>query len=311
MQSDQADQLTDYIQPFEVKVAIAGLELEDTDGVVLDYLNFLLDVIPIHKMYFLHFMEPLKLFESLYNEGYLELMQHDAMTAATREQMQKSVDEALRTKVKDEYIVDARMGNPLSELLANATELEADLTIIGQKADQRNHSILARKFARKVNCNALLVPENSKMQLKRILVPVDYSPNSIKAIQTAISINLQLPEPVPITCLSVFEVPPVNWYRIQRTQEQMKEMMEEDRRAAFDALAKKYFPIQSGNVQLEMIEKLRPGIGKYIMDYATENQYDLIVMGAKGHSTLDAVLMGSVTEKVASLTESIPVLIVR
>jgi nucleotide-binding universal stress UspA family protein len=48
-----------------------------------------------------------------------------------------------------------------------------------------------------------------------------------------------------------------------------------------------------------------------LVEYAEKNKYDLIIMGSKGHSKLALLLMGSMTEKVVSQTESVPVLIVK
>ena len=47
------------------------------------------------------------------------------------------------------------------------------------------------------------------------------------------------------------------------------------------------------------------------MDYAYDKKADLIVMGAKGHSQVELLLMGSVTEKVLAVNESIPTLVVK
>ena len=301
-----------YIEPFEIKTALTGLELANTDEVILGYLNFLKDLIPIHNMYFLHYLQPLQLFKSFYDQGYLELLQQDAMTAATREQMQVNVNRIFtHNKVLGDFIVDAQMGNPLTELITKAKELEADLTVVGQTTEHNRHSILAKRFVRRAHCNALLIPDQTKPKLTRILVPVDYSALSIKAIKTAVAITKQLEKPVPITCLSIYEIPPINWYKVQRTEQQMKKMIEQDRQTAFEALKAEHFPGNQGNIHLELIEKIRPGIGKYIMNFAQDNQYDLIIMGAKGHSTFERLMLGSVTEQVVTLTKSIPVLVIR
>ena len=311
MDSSQPIREEHTIDPFKVEQALVGMELGSSDGPVLAYLNFLSQIIPINQMHFLHFLEPLRLFESLYKEGYLELLQHEAMTEATQEKMEESVRAAFENRIAGQYIVDAKMGNALEELVDATKQLKADLVVVGQKTGTNQHSVLARKFVRKVRSNALLIPDTVKPELNRILVPMDYSPLSIKAIQTAVAINQQLETPVPITCVNVFEVPPVNWYRIQRSEKQMKTMLEADRSYAFDALKAKYFPIHKGNIHFQIIEKERPGIGSYIMDFATNNDYDLIIMGAKGHSNFEQMILGSVTEKVVALSKSIPVLIVR
>lgn len=49
---------------------------------------------------------------------------------------------------------------------------------------------------------------------------------------------------------------------------------------------------------------------RVISDTATEGRFDLIVMGSHGHTTLGAVVLGSVTAKVLARC-TVPVLIVR
>jgi nucleotide-binding universal stress UspA family protein len=49
----------------------------------------------------------------------------------------------------------------------------------------------------------------------------------------------------------------------------------------------------------------------YILHEAESRDVNLVVMGAKGHSKVELVLMGSVTEKVVRETESIPVWVVK
>ena len=302
---------TQYIEPFSIERALIGLELSGTDDAILNYLNFIRNVIPTKQMYFLHYLETLRAFEALYDENYLELLEHDAITQATKKELQQKVNQAFGDHALRGYIVDALMGNPLEELLEKSRMMEADLIVVGQKTQPGSHSILAKRFVRKVSCNALLIPDEAPPKLTRILVPIDYSPLSIKAIQTAIAINKQLKEPVPITCINIFEIPPINWYRIQRTDEQMKTMLKKDREMAFAALKKKHFPIHGNNIQIELIHKENYGAGRYIMDFATKFNYDLIIMGAKGHSSFERLFLGSVTERVVALTKSIPVLVVR
>ena len=60
-----------------------------------------------------------------------------------------------------------------------------------------------------------------------------------------------------------------------------------------------------------MICREGAGIAQYIMDYATSEEAGLIVMGAKGHSQVELLLMGSVTEKLLAINESIPTLVVK
>lgn len=311
MSTDQPIQPTKVIEPFSLQAVLVGLEIGKTDSTVLKYLHFLSTKINVEQWYFLHHLEALKMFESLYREGYISMLNPEAMELATKERMNEIVTPLLKPLNKPHFIVTKDQSTALIELLRNQQSLKADLVVVGQKTGSGPHSILAKRFIRKVPSNALLVPSKSRPKLTRILVPIDFSEYSIKAIESAIAINKCLADPVPITCLNVFEVPDMNWYRIQRSEQEMRKRLTDDRIKAFNKIREKRFPIYGGNVQFKIIYKEKPGTAKYILDFALKDGYDLIIVGAKGHSTFEQILIGSVTERLASLTQSIPLLIIR
>jgi nucleotide-binding universal stress UspA family protein len=91
----------------------------------------------------------------------------------------------------------------------------------------------------------------------------------------------------------------------------MREMMEKNRRDAFHDFLQKEIPAYHDEIETILVPRMKPGIGTYIMETADEVNADLIVMGAKGHSQVERLLMGSVTEKVLALTTQLPVLVVK
>ncbi len=64
-------------------------------------------------------------------------------------------------------------------------------------------------------------------------------------------------------------------------------------------------------VKMATAQMERFSFGEDIMKYSDENKGDLLVMGARGHSKVHLLLIGSVTEKVLSLTKRTPVLVVK
>ena len=88
-------------------------------------------------------------------------------------------------------------------------------------------------------------------------------------------------------------------------------MVEEDRMAAFDAFIATHLSEGEDNIEQQLVEKDRPGIAHYVMDYAKEQDVDFIVMGARGHSKVELLLLGSVTESVLAGNKHIPTLVVK
>jgi nucleotide-binding universal stress UspA family protein len=299
------------VEVFEVEKALVALELGPADNAMLDYLNFFTSQIPTQSLYFLHALPKLDLFYAMFEEEGEGVISNYELNTDAIELMETQIKDKVKSNKTTKIGFEVREGDPLEELLKEAEVLAIDLVAIGQKSEAGRHEILARNLARKVDCNALVIPEKAKPKLAKILVPIDFSPDSAKALQTAVALNNNLKQPAKIICLNVYEMPNLSVYRIQKTREQFKNMVEEDRMTAFKAFLNKYAPDAASGIQIELIEKDLPGIANYLMEFAEDSGVDFIAMGAKGHSKVELLLMGSVTERLLSMNQTIPTLIVK
>jgi nucleotide-binding universal stress UspA family protein len=88
-------------------------------------------------------------------------------------------------------------------------------------------------------------------------------------------------------------------------------MVEHNRREALQRFIQLEIPEQAHSIDVRLIPKMKPGIGHYLMEVAEEVNADLIVIGARGHSRVERLLIGSVTEKVLAMTTRIPVFVIK
>jgi nucleotide-binding universal stress UspA family protein len=142
---------------------------------------------------------------------------------------------------------------------------------------------------------------------KRILVATDGSELSAKAVQTAVSMArltggalqaLSVKEPFPFSAISEMQpVPPQDFYN---TQEELAAAHVQGAVSAAQAAGL--------TCQGFTVEAVHPW--EAILDHATTQGCDLIVMASHGRRGLSALLLGSETQKVVSHGE-IPVLVVR
>ncbi|HFA51227.1 MAG TPA: universal stress protein [Bacteroidetes bacterium] len=297
------------IQPYKIKQAMGGLEMGPSDEPLLKYVGFFSGLIPVEAAYFLHVVPNFDLFLSLYSKETRALAGQYILNENLRQRMKEMIARNVPKENKIDIEYDVREGNPLTELLLDAKETNADLVVIGKKGKHENHAILAKNLVRKVKCNALVVPNAATHSLKKILVPIDFSKHSINALQTAIAINKQLKEPAEIICLNIYDMPDIASFKLSKTREQFRHMIEEDRMLAFDAFLNTY--AHGEQVKKVLVQKEMPRTPHYIMEYASENEIDFMVMGAKGHSKVELLFMGSVTEKLLTINNSIPTLIVK
>ena len=142
--------------------------------------------------------------------------------------------------------------------------------------------------------------------MKKILVPIDFSKQSEFASKIANKIAeesesiiyllhlIELPSGViDMTAGSRFSIPESILY-LRKTKEKIVRFKER---------------IFSKDIEVEHIIKLQaPNEG--IIKYGEKLDVDLIVMGSKGHSEFEEILIGSNTEKVVR-TSKIPVLVVK
>ena len=299
------------IAPFRVRQAMAGLEMGDTDEALLNYLDFFSGMIPVEAAYFLHVVPKFDLFRSLFVKDDLKLAEEFRVSELVIKDMAAKINRIIAKERGIEVEYDVRDGDPLEELLIDLDNVQADLAIIGQKSKGKSHGIMAKRLARKVKCNALVIPEKSKPTLNRILVPVDFSSNSVEALQMAIAIKKQCKEPVELICLNVYEMPDFASYNITKTRSQFRKMVEDYRMEAFDAFLHTFAPEDKEHIVKVLLRKEMPWVPHYILEYAENNDIDFMVIGAKGHSNVERLLMGSVTEKLLTINDSIPTLIVK
>ncbi|MFC7070555.1 universal stress protein [Halobaculum lipolyticum] len=134
----------------------------------------------------------------------------------------------------------------------------------------------------------------------RILVPTDGS----EAVDGAIDRAIDLATQYGATLHAVAVVEPI--YTVNEGLGSIYDTLESDARASVDEVAER-----GEAADVTVVTALRTGVThREILDYAEEEDVDLIVMGTHGRTGLDRYLLGSVTEKVVRLSD-VPVLTVR
>ena len=144
---------------------------------------------------------------------------------------------------------------------------------------------------------------------KKILVPVDFSPSSLLALETAIELAARFGATFEL--LHVWEPPPVYGpdALVAGGGALYAELEDHTRRAA-------------GKEMEELVERLRlrghreirahieRGIPSAVIVAFAKNGYDLVVMGTHGRTGFSRFVAGSVAEKVVRLSP-VPVLTIR
>ncbi len=188
-------------------------------------------------------------------------------------------------------------GNPFEQILSIAESEDVNL-IITYKSPQNNDNpsnmdIISEKLLRKSIKPVWFVKRGNEDIPNTIMCPVDFSGASERALQNAIKIARTFQ--CKLHVINVFEPLQENFsprYNINYDDENNK--LENANTLELDAFLEKF---NFTDVDFE-INILKGKPNKEIIEFAKNNEIDLIFIGATGKSYLQRILLGSITEMV-------------
>ena len=144
-------------------------------------------------------------------------------------------------------------------------------------------------------------------QLKKILVAYDGSSHSKHALNWAI--DLSLLSGAQVAAVKVIEGSRLYAGIAETGGKEFPALLDEIRREDQRLMDEVNLMGHSRGVAVKG-DILQGNIAEQIIKYARDDNYDMIVVGTKGHGVLEQLLMGSVTRNLVSLSR-IPVLVVK
>ena len=184
--------------------------------------------------------------------------------------------------------------DPAEAILKQAHEGSYDLVIMGRREDERNEQHLGstvEKVARHSKIPVLIVGSFQKMS--KVLIAFDGSQNAERALQYGVYLTKNVGAKMTILYAHRSEL-------LRSDSERAREVEKRIFSRASEIL---------GETELDTRAKLGDPANA-IVQTAKADEYDLIVIGAKGHSAVERFLLGSVSEHVIHYTDT-SVLLVR
>lgn len=182
---------------------------------------------------------------------------------------------------------------PVREIAAQAEESQCDLVVMGRRGVHWLERLVLGEAAARVvghvHCSVLVVPQTSGMWDKGILLAVDGSRFADAAAVGAAILAKRCG--LPVTVLSVCANDDLKCEMVQAMADRVRDLLRQEGVAA-DSVVKEGNPAQA------------------IVDAASENDCDLIIVGSHGRTGLDRLLMGSVSQQVV-IKALCPVLVVK
>ncbi len=288
---------------------LTGLDFSLADRALLAMNAFLCSHFPVQKCYFVHVTDHLVLPDDIVAR-FAHLFAPDTpVDEVLRQRIERQIVEGGLEELLPQWEVNILEGQPESRLLHWIEVKKPDLVLMGNKIEAGSGGVLPRRLARRTPAEVMFVPETFIRPIRHIVVAIDFSQPSAEALKKALAFAKNLPE-ARVEPLYVVELPPSGFYLNERELSSYNEMVKATARQTWAEFAKAYGFDKAG-ITCTFRDNNYQSTAQAITDYASEKQADLLMLGARGHSALEVLLFGSVTERVLDYAKEMPVWVVR
>lgn len=287
---------------------LVALDFSTFDKTLIEYSRFIVEKFDANSIKFVHVVPSYILSDSLDSNLKSLLKQDSLIPERYQEKLGKDIQSTFGDLKGVNINISIKAGKPQTELLRLIKENKPDLLVLGKKEISGGSGILAQRIARKAECAVCFITEQVNLDLQKILVPIDFSAHSLRALKTALHLKEQSKE-INITALHLIDVP-MTAYKINRNKAEIIRRMKESAEQSF-----RHFLTQNHLSESQLDFKMRLNddfdVSRYIKKIALSEKSDLIITGAKGRSGLSGFVFGSVTENLISTKDTPSVLVVR
>ncbi|MEO1097023.1 MAG: universal stress protein [Bacteroidota bacterium] len=285
------------------KVALVALDLTEMDDRLIQYASMMARLLPLERIFFVHVAKDLALPTDLLEE-YPDLV--GPLDESIETDIQNKIDRYFdaTNDVRVECII--KEGNPIDKILKLCRIKDVDLIFMGRKRSLHGSGIASSGIARKCPCSLFPVTEDSKLQLKEALVPVDFSDHSGLAMKQAIEV--QSNNGFKLSAMHVYSVPS-GYHKTGKSYAEFSEIMKSHAKKDFKKFMESNgFP---ADIACKYILTDDSKYANLAYEFAEKQDADLIIIGSKGRTSVSSILIGSVAEKLVYVDSHIPVLIVK
>lgn len=283
----------------ELNVMVA-LDLTQMDPILIQYVSFLNSIFNIKNLHFVHNLKQSVLY-GLYEDFISEDIEIDKIV---EEELKRTI--ATNHKDPENHTLTITSDNYTESVLSDLVKQhEIDVMIVGNKNEFQGTGALSQKLVRMLNCHLLLVPEKTQLVLEKILVPTDFSSDSALSIHVAMHMAKQ--SLVNVEAFHVYGIPAFFFPYIdsEKAHEEAKNKIT----SRFLQYRKKH------NLPEEMVfkylDKKEASVVETIEEEAVKQNFDMIVVSARGANNLTSLFIGSITNELVIRNRTMPLLVVK
>lgn len=282
----------------ESKHWLVCLDLSNMDESLIGYTAFLTSVVKPKTITFFHAVQS--------GPTALEIAEQFP-EIETEEEFMELIRSELQEKVSGHFDNDSieiriiiKQGRPTDQIIDIVNSLEPDLVLMGKKIGYAGEGVVPKRIIRYVASSVLLVPEKSRYELNNIVVPVDFSEQSAKAVQTATSL------------VNSGNVTAQHIYRY-RAQFFPYALSDEEKRDVDKKIEKKMGEFKDKNgisddVNFTLTLHKKGKIAEEVYNQTVKDQADFIIVSSKSKK-LNSILSHDFTDKMIEYAFGVPLLV--
>lgn len=291
---------------YQIKKIIVCLDQTEMDKTLVKFAAFIAKTNQSKKIYFTNVIRNLAIPKDILAE-FPNLITN--MVEERKNQMKQVVKENFNPDLKVSHTFVVKEGQLSKKVLKLANEKSVDMILVGRKTSIPGSGVVSQRLARRASCSLLIVPENSKPKIKKILVPSDFSDYSKDAMEAAIEITEKSEGKSEIICQNVYAVPS-GYHFTGKSYEEFSQIMLENAEVAYKKFIRK---IDTKAIKITPLytkdEDDDPVVD--IIQKAQEIKADIIIIGAKGRTAATALFIGSMAERLIQMNDKVPLLVTR
>ncbi|WP_226483321.1 universal stress protein [Natrinema amylolyticum] len=227
--------------------------------------------------------------------------------------------QSIASDVGHSVTMELTEGEPARRIAEYAADRGATLIVVGRQGvtslGKRLLGGVTEGLLRRSDVPVLVVPEEDRttgeaFDYSRLLLPTDGSENADTAIDHGVAVARQYGSIIHV--LNVIDLQASGGvFDVGGLEKELVERLEANGAAIVDEVAAEIDDVASDVTVETAVERTTSfdGVAAGISEYVTDNDIDLIAMGARGRSNLGRHLLGSVASNVLR-TVDVPVLIV-
>ncbi|MEH0155922.1 universal stress protein [Limibacter armeniacum] len=296
---------------------IVGLDLSTMDGYLLEYAAFISNKLGADKISFLHVTPTFSVFDEL-EDDWTEEEIPDSLEEIIKEELSDRVQKYFHPKSKTsiEQQVVVLEGDTTEQFIRYAVTSNADLLLLGKKSGLKGAGLILKQVISLSPCSVMLASELAPHSIDNIMLPLNFSSNSILAYERAEMLSkyfganyfMQFVN-TEVTLTSLLKTKIYTFS--EKEKEAFKGSVEKEAKAKYKKFLKKIGKTEDEMTDIKFTVNTDGDPAYTIYRYAIKRKADLILLGAGIRSSYSNLFLDSISEKLAAYDSTIPVYIVK